>query len=74
MEGDRDGVRKIEMAKEIKRDRGMRWREIKKNTVPECRDPVLCFKTLIFMKTSPKCLLLFQSVLSDAGMGKFWKR
>jgi hypothetical protein len=63
MEGDRDGMRKIEMAKKIENDRGVRWKEIKKSTRPECRDPVLCFKTLIFMKTSSKCLLSFQSVL-----------
>jgi hypothetical protein len=69
MEGDRDGVRKIEMAKEIERDRGVRWREIKRSTVPDCRDPVLCFKTLIFTKTSPKCLFSFQSVLRDADIG-----
>jgi hypothetical protein len=59
----RDGVRKIKMAKEIKRDVGVRWKEIKKCTVPVCRDPVFCFKTLIFTKTSPKCLFSFQSVL-----------
>jgi hypothetical protein len=29
MGGDRDGVRKIEMAKGIKKDVGVRWKEIK---------------------------------------------
>ncbi len=37
--------------------------------VPVCRDPVLGSKMLIFMKTSPKCLFSFESVLRDAGIG-----
>ncbi len=38
-------------------------------TVPEFIDPVLGFKTLIFMKTSTKCSFSFQSMLRDAGIG-----
>jgi hypothetical protein len=37
--------------------------------VPEFIDPVLGFKTLIFMKTSTKCSFSFQSMLRDAGIG-----
>ncbi len=78
------GAKDGEMAKEIKRDVGVRWREIKKSTVPECRDPVLCFKTLIFTKTSPKCLFSFSSPCSETQVsasfgrvnfgGGFWKQ
>jgi hypothetical protein len=37
--------------------------------VPEFIDPVLGFKTVIFMKTSTKCSFSFQSMLRDAGIG-----
>jgi hypothetical protein len=70
MEGDRDGMRKMEMAKEIEKDRGVIWRKINKCSVPECRDPVFCFKTLIFNEKEPKMLVfIFQSVLRDTYIG-----
>jgi hypothetical protein len=60
MEGDRDGVRKIEMVKEIEKDRGVRWKEIKKCTVPVCRDPVFCaFKRSVLRKRAQN--VCFQS-------------
>jgi hypothetical protein len=41
---------------------------VPKSPVPEFIDPVLGFKTLIFMKTSTKCSFSFQSLLRDAGI------